>query len=60
MLDSTQLRDELFETKSKLKIRDLDFAKLKGDYKVIMKQLSRRSSDPNQQDTHVVKVFFNK
>ena len=38
---------------SKSTVRDFDFAKLKEDHKVVMKQLSGRRSDLNQQDTQV-------
>ena len=50
MLQATQLRDES-------KVRDLRYAKLQEDYKVVIKQLSRRRSDPNQQDTPVTQVY---
>ena len=38
---------------SKSKVRDFDFAKLKEDHKVVMKQLRERRSDLNQQDMQV-------
>ena len=43
---------------SKSKVRDFDFAKLKEDHKVVMKQLSGRRSDLNQQDTQVGIILY--
>ena len=46
---STQLHDDLSEMESRSKLKDIEIAKLKEDRKLMMKQLSERRSNQNQQ-----------
>ena len=47
-MGTAQLHDDLSEMESRLKVRDMEFTKLKKDHKLMIKQFGERRIDQSQ------------